>query len=696
MKYVRPREFRHNPRQPITAVDAVVEKFEKTRFTFDEGAALGEVWRLGEDIRLREDPRFWELERLGHFHLSHHRLANDILATRLWQGVWDGRDVLRELERLDALGSGAFHVFCSCDPRFVEEEGQLFLAVRPTVELLPDIKIPLDTAAPPLLQRHRELGTPLTTLQVREHLDLLGIAIPAVEDLLDTIDGWLRERAEWTEVARSLWLPSELVPTLERPKLFRVLQVRGASDASTVEIEEVEIQDAAGEVDAPQGVVALADPPVERHPDSCVTWTQVLRTIHLHWLYLPVPTAARFRYPRFVGGAGNVVVHCVIHDSGREGLIWLDRASHRFFGDLLRETLEWEDAGRKLLLHWRPEAVIVRRGEIDQAVHEEECRHLDPQALLELRLGRGESYRQSLASILRSCGDGLTFRSLCDELDSRQGHRPSRATIRAVLCQAPDFVLKHGRWQWRDVPDPARVFRRRMVLSTVAGAKGTAPNLAVLANAIGQAVEELVPEAFAESRASTSPRVGTPTDREAARPTIIPFTPGTRPPRGSVPVYPLKIAAGPFGAGSEAPEPDGWVRISRKGNLSAYFAAYVKGRSMEPLIPDGSLCLFRRQIGGVAGSRQGRIVLARHRMVDDPETGGSFTVKRYKRITPVAEGQDRESMTIHLVSENPEFAPIVIETTPEEPVTFVAEFIEVLSGDGQTSVPGVKEQRQPN
>jgi hypothetical protein len=487
MRYVRPREFRHNPRQPIAALDAVVEAFEKARFTFDEAAALGEAWRAGEDIRLREDPRFWELERLRHFHLSHQRLANDLLATRLWQGVWDGRDVARELAALDAANTGQFHVFCQHDPRFLEKDGQLFLVARPRVELPPDIQTTLDAAAQPLLQRHRDLGTPLTTLQVRERLDVLSVAVPGMDDVLDTIEDWLRQRPEWTEVARSLWLPTDLVPALEPPKPFRVLRVRGR------DVEPIDILDETSDAHASPRAVALQDPPVERHRDSSITWTHVLRTIHLQGIYLPVPVSARFRYPRFVGAAGNVIVHCVVHDSGREGPIWLDRAHNRFFGEILRELLEWEEAGRKLHLHWHPEAVVIRRGEIDQDVHEEECRHLDPKALHELRLGKGESYRQALVSILRSSANGLDFRSLCAELAKRQGHRPSRATIRTVLYQAPGFMLKNGSWRWRRVPDSARVFRRRVILGAMTHTGQRTSDLAELARAVGKAVEELSP-----------------------------------------------------------------------------------------------------------------------------------------------------------------------------------------------------------
>jgi hypothetical protein len=491
MRYVRPREFQHNPRQPIAELDAVVQAFEKARFTFDEAVALKETWRAGEDIRLREDPRFWELERLGHFHLSHHVLANDLLATHLWQGVWDGRDVARELAALDAANRGQFHVFCQHDPRFVEKDGQLFLVTRPRIELLPNTQTTLDATAQPLLQRHRDLGTPLTTLQIREHLDMLGVAALETDDVLDTIEGWLRQRPEWTEVARSFWLPTDLVPALEPPKPFRVLRVCGRDADAAVEVEAIDILDETTDYRLSERVIALPNPPVERHPDSSITWTHVLRTIHLQSIYLPVPIAARFRYPRFVGATSNVIIHCVVHDSGREGPMWLDRDNNRFFGEVLRELLEWEEAGRKLDLHWRPEAVVIRRGEIDQEVHEEECRHLDPKALYDLRLGKGESYRQALVSILRSSPGGLDFRLLCAELAERQGHRPSRATVRTVLYQSPGFGLKNGSWHWHDVADSARVFRRRVVLSAVTRSGEKTSNLAELTRAVEKAVAEL-------------------------------------------------------------------------------------------------------------------------------------------------------------------------------------------------------------
>jgi SOS-response transcriptional repressor LexA len=219
-----------------------------------------------------------------------------------------------------------------------------------------------------------------------------------------------------------------------------------------------------------------------------------------------------------------------------------------------------------------------------------------------------------------------------------------------------------------------------MVLSAFASAENKKVSLAELARVVGEAIKQIVPDPLHQRQSLTS-RQGDAAntlqmDSAAA---IIPFIRGTPRPRGVVPLYSLKIAAGPFGEEDDAPEPEAWVKTSRKGDLSAYFAAYVRGRSMEPLIPDGALCLFHRQLGGVAGSRQGRVVLARHRMIDDPEAGGAFTVKRYKRVTLLVEDEFREKVVVHLLPENPEFKPIVLETSPDDPLTFVAEFVHVLS-----------------
>jgi hypothetical protein len=69
-----------------------------------------------------------------------------------------------------------------------------------------------------------------------------------------------------------------------------------------------------------------------------------------------------------------------------------------------------------------------------------------------------------------------------------------------------------------------------------------------------------------------------------------------------LPVYELKAAASEFGP-SVAADCLGWM-ATPKGVTGdeRYFVSQVFGRSMEPLIPDGSYCVFR---GDVAGTRVG-------------------------------------------------------------------------------------------
>ena len=147
-----------------------------------------------------------------------------------------------------------------------------------------------------------------------------------------------------------------------------------------------------------------------------------------------------------------------------------------------------------------------------------------------------------------------------------------------------------------------------------------------------------------------------------------------------LPVYSLKAAAGYFGDGHEV-EAEGWVDVSAAdvGALDeSMFVSEVIGRSMEPRIPDRSLCVFR-PIG--AGTRNGKIVLAQHRDIADPETGGSYTVKRYRSAKRNVDGE--AVGTIELRPLNREYQPIILTNVSDEDVTIIGELVEVLGRVGQ-------------
>lgn len=152
-----------------------------------------------------------------------------------------------------------------------------------------------------------------------------------------------------------------------------------------------------------------------------------------------------------------------------------------------------------------------------------------------------------------------------------------------------------------------------------------------------------------------------------------------------VPLVSLKAAAGGFG-NAQAVETEDWVEVKTSHRLrQGMFVAQVVGHSMEPRIPDGAWCLFAAP---VIGSPQGRIVLVQHRDIYDPETGGSYTIKRYRSQKTLLgdkmasdEGTWRHSV-IYLEPLNPDYQPIVLKDVEEGEVRVIAEFVEVLGGAG--------------
>ncbi len=139
--------------------------------------------------------------------------------------------------------------------------------------------------------------------------------------------------------------------------------------------------------------------------------------------------------------------------------------------------------------------------------------------------------------------------------------------------------------------------------------------------------------------------------------------------RTHLPLYTLRAAAG-FLSEEGTPEVEDWVPAPPSRRLSEdMFVAHVEGRSMEPLIPDGSLNLFRY---GVHGSRQGKVVLIERFGVDQ---SGRYSVKQYTSTKNVREDGQWEHGQIVFVPRNREF-----EAWSPEPGEFriIAEWLETL------------------
>lgn len=202
---------------------------------------------------------------------------------------------------------------------------------------------------------------------------------------------------------------------------------------------------------------------------------------------------------------------------------------------------------------------------------------------------------------------------------------------------------KYGQWRYIFVP------QRKLERALAAGAKSLAE--------LGESLVVARPERQLQLVSLDDERV----KREAFK-TLLPL-------------YSLKAAAGYFGRG-EPVELEGWIGAEGVGKLSEQmFVCRAVGRSMEPGIHDGDFLVFRAK---PSGTRQGKLVLAQYRGPADPETGGSFTVKRYRSEKELSEAGEWRHTRVVLSPTNQEYEPIILTQDDAEQVSVIAELVTVL------------------
>ena len=141
--------------------------------------------------------------------------------------------------------------------------------------------------------------------------------------------------------------------------------------------------------------------------------------------------------------------------------------------------------------------------------------------------------------------------------------------------------------------------------------------------------------------------------------------------RTHLPRFSLAVAAGPFLTNPADVSAEEWIEVPPDLRLDDdMFVARIQGHSMEPRIPDGSLCVFRRN---VVGSRNGRLVLVRNSELADDD---QYTVKRYKSEKAMTEEGFLQSR-IRLESLNPAYPSWDLDPE-EEKYQVVAELVTVL------------------
>jgi len=140
-----------------------------------------------------------------------------------------------------------------------------------------------------------------------------------------------------------------------------------------------------------------------------------------------------------------------------------------------------------------------------------------------------------------------------------------------------------------------------------------------------------------------------------------------------LPLYDLEVAAGKFGKQQKVADPEDWIQVPPKHlPVTRYmFLTHIKGCSMEPTIPDGSLCAFRSNI---SAPFEGKVLL----MEEYGEAGGSrYAVKRYrasKNLDPHTQGDQawlHERITLESINSN--YAPWDIASARK--VDVIGEFV---------------------
>lgn len=152
--------------------------------------------------------------------------------------------------------------------------------------------------------------------------------------------------------------------------------------------------------------------------------------------------------------------------------------------------------------------------------------------------------------------------------------------------------------------------------------------------------------------------------------------PKPQPFRTHLPRYTLEVAAGKF-LENDAVVVDGWEEAPVGLRLHPdMFVARIVGRSMEPRIPDGSLCVFRTGPGGSApaGSRHGKLVLVEYL---GGGTNDRYTVKRFYSEKLSQPDGNWTHGRVRMEPLNPEFEAWDLDDAQDR-FRVLAEFVQVL------------------
>lgn len=158
-------------------------------------------------------------------------------------------------------------------------------------------------------------------------------------------------------------------------------------------------------------------------------------------------------------------------------------------------------------------------------------------------------------------------------------------------------------------------------------------------------------------------------EKEMLQNEIIPYI-------NAVPLYDLEASAGVFSEQQIIDDLD-WALVPDNISITKdLFACKVVGESMNRIIPNGSICLFKKYSGG---SRNGKIVLVESSLIQDEENGSSYTVKEYQSVKSIRENNwSHNSIILKPKSNNPNYEDIILEEQDVSSLRVIGIFERVL------------------
>jgi predicted helicase len=146
-----------------------------------------------------------------------------------------------------------------------------------------------------------------------------------------------------------------------------------------------------------------------------------------------------------------------------------------------------------------------------------------------------------------------------------------------------------------------------------------------------------------------------------------------------VPLYNLRAAAGNFSVWSQV-EVSKWITLPAHIKPSKdLFACEVVGESMNRVIPNRSICLFRKC---ESGSRNGKIVLVQYNNLPAEDLAQGYTVKEYRSTKRNEEEQwSHKSIILRPLSTDSSFQDIVLLEDQSIDLKVLAIFETVLSSN---------------